>query len=57
MSRSRTMIVGGMAVLAIAAAGCGSGSSSGGSGGGTAAGGTSGLTAPTANTPVPSAVG
>jgi putative spermidine/putrescine transport system substrate-binding protein len=57
MTRSRTMIVGGMAVLAIAAAGCGSGSASGGSGGGTAAGGTSGLTAPTANTPVPSAVG
>jgi putative spermidine/putrescine transport system substrate-binding protein len=56
MSRSRTMIVGGMAVLAIAAAGCGSGSSSGGSGG-IAAGGTSGLTAPTANTAVPSAVG
>jgi putative spermidine/putrescine transport system substrate-binding protein len=57
MSRSRTMIVGGMAVLAIAAAGCGSGSSSGGSGGGVAAGGTSGLKVPTANTAVPSAVG
>jgi putative spermidine/putrescine transport system substrate-binding protein len=56
MSRSRTMIVGGMAVLAIAAAGCGSGSSSG-SSGGVAAGGTSGLTVPTANTAVPSAVG
>jgi putative spermidine/putrescine transport system substrate-binding protein len=57
MSRSRTMIVGGMAVLAIAAAGCGSGSSSSSPGGGSAAGGTSGLTAPTANTAVPSAVG
>jgi putative spermidine/putrescine transport system substrate-binding protein len=56
MSRSRTMIVGGMAVLAIAATGCGSGSSSG-SSGGVAAGGTSGLTVPTANTAVPSAVG
>jgi putative spermidine/putrescine transport system substrate-binding protein len=56
MSRSRTMIVGGMAVLAIAATGCGSGSSSG-SSGGVAAGGTSGLKVPTANTAVPSAVG
>jgi putative spermidine/putrescine transport system substrate-binding protein len=56
MSRSRTMIVGGMAVLAIAAAGCGS-SSSGGTVASAGAGGTSGLTVPTAKDSVPNAVG
>jgi putative spermidine/putrescine transport system substrate-binding protein len=56
MSRSRTTIVGGLAVIAIAAAGCGSGSSSSGSGG-AAAGGVSGLSVPTANTAVPTSVG
>jgi putative spermidine/putrescine transport system substrate-binding protein len=51
------MIVGGLAVLAIAAAGCGSGSSTGGSSAGTGASGTAGLSVPTANDAVPSSVG